>query len=155
MMMKNLASAATIVLFSGVSAIAQSTTDTTATLSASGVAGWDQTTRDSFFSDDTTLRSDAEVRSGWDSLDSAQQARVRADCETLQGDGSAAATTQGSAGADTAADTSTATDGSSSSDSSTTATAGTDTTAGADASTTDMMPDMASMRQLCDQIKTY
>ena len=134
MMMKKLASAATIVLFSGVAAIAQSTTDTTATMSASGVAGWDQTTRDTFFSDNTTLRSDTEVQSGWESLDSAQQAKVRADCETMQSDASAAASTQGSA------------------DSSST-TSGTDATAGADANAE--MPDMASMTKLCDQIKSF
>ena len=152
MMMKKIASAATIVLFSGVSAIAQSTTDTTGTMSASGVAGWDQTTRDTFFSDGTTLRSDTEVQSGWESLDSAQQARVRADCETMQGDASASATTQGST--DTTADASTSTSGSTSADSSSTATtSGADATAGADASTD--MPDMASMTQLCDQIKSF
>lgn len=134
MMMKKLASAATIVLFSGVAAIAQSTTDTTATMSASGVAGWDQTTRDTFFSDNTTLRSDTEVQSGWESLDSAQQAKVRADCETMQSDASAAASTQGSA------------------DSSST-TSGADATAGADANAE--MPDMASMTKLCDQIKSF
>ncbi len=134
MMMKKLASAATIVLFSGVAAIAQSTTDTTATMSASGVAGWDQTTRDTFFSDGTTLRSDTEVQSGWESLDSAQQAKVRADCETMQSDASADTTTQGSA------------------DSSST-TSGADATAGADANAE--MPDMASMTKLCDQIKSF
>lgn len=155
MMMQNLVSATAIVLFSSVSAIAQSGTDSTATMSASGAAGWDQTTRDAFFSDGVTLRSDTEVQSGWQSLDSSQQSRVRADCETMQNDDSAAATTQGTASADTTAGTSAPADGSSSSDSSTIATAGTDTTAGAGASTGDMMPDMASMKQLCDQIKTY
>ncbi|MCY0096939.1 hypothetical protein [Hoeflea ulvae] len=151
-MMRNILSATTIVLFTGVSAIAQTSTD--ATGAASGSMSWDQTTRDAFFGDGATLRSDSELRSGWNSLDTAQQAKVRADCEAMQTSGSAATSTEGTTGTDTAADSS-----SSSSDSSTSGTASTGTdssaTAGASATSDAAMPDMASMTQLCDQIKTY
>lgn len=154
-MMRKLLSTTAIVLFSGAMAFAQSDTGATGTMSGS-IESWDQTTRDAFFSDNTTLRSDSEIQSGWQSLDSAQQAKIRADCESMQADAGQPGATEDTADTGTTSDTSSDVTGSITSDSSTTTpTTDTEATAGADASADMAQPDMASIEKLCAQIQSF
>lgn len=167
-MKRSLLTATVVLMASSGLAFAQSATTDTASDSMAGFSSWDQTTRDSFFTDDNMLRSSDELRSAWDALDSTQQAQIRADCLTLQADASGSVSTQDSAAAGssmTAPGTSSETTASTTmSDSSTagSSTAGattsdsmTGSSASADASGAADMPSVASLGQLCDEVESF
>lgn len=154
-MMRKLFSATAIVLFSSAMAFAQSDTGASATMSG-GIESWDQTTRDAFFGEGNTLRSETEIQSGWQSLDSTQQAQIRADCQSMRADAAGETPTEDTAGTSTTTETSPDITGSVTTDSTTTApTTDSDVTAGADATGDMALPDMASVQQLCDQIESF
>lgn len=125
--MKKLLSATAIVLCTSGIALAQTTSGGTSggmeTDTTMGVSSWDQTTIDAFFTDDNMLRPEAELRSGWEALDTAEQDQIRTDCQAMMADAGGTTGTDTMTGSGTSTDTTAgATTGS--------GTTGTDTTAG-------------------------
>lgn len=148
-MLKQVISAAAIAVFSGGLALAQTAGTTTGTsgsdgsaAGSSGFSSWDQTTRDAFFNNGQ-LRSETEVRSGWDALDAEQQAQIKTECQNMSASAGGTAGTQQQAG--TNADSG----GAVSND--TTASTTTDSAAGASGA----MPDTMAMQQFCQQVGSF
>ncbi|MCG6116107.1 MAG: hypothetical protein MEQ84_13005 [Mesorhizobium sp.] len=174
-MIKTLLLATTAVLFTGGIAIAQTTpTGSSETTEMSGFSSWDEETQDAFFMNGMP-RSDTEIRSGWDSLETGQQEQILENCEAMSADAGSTGTATDTQ-SDTAASTTTTTTGTvagttgsatgTSTDTQATATPSTSTTTGTSAETTgstgagsdagaSVMPDMASMQTFCDQVQSY
>jgi hypothetical protein len=151
-MTTKLISAAAIVLLSGTMALAQTSTGTTATDAMGRYSAWDQTTRDAFFTNGT-LRSTTDIQTGWTGLDATVQAKIRADCQEIQTEaGKSTGTTTDSGATATTGSTIDSQSGTQSTDS----TSGSDSGSGVSTATPDMvMPDMASLVQLCEQVQGY
>ena len=164
----------------GTAALAQ--TSTTGTDTSSGAAtgatttlptGWEGDIANAFFSDPTagTLKSDEEIKTGFEGLSAEQQAQVKTDCENQMAASGTGTTTEETAATDTQMDSGAATDSSDqaasadtsgASDSSddlqtgststdTMASSGTDTSGAASATGSGDM--MASLNQLCSVIQ--
>lgn len=145
-MMKKLLSATAIVVFSSAAALAQTGTTAPQTPRAdttAGITSWDQSTRDAFFSADATLRPEAELRSGWQSLGADQQAEVRLYCDSVAANTTAGTGVTEDAGANAAVVPPRETTGS--------------LAAGAAAPGAAAManPDLTSVQQLCSNVQSF
>lgn len=154
MMMYKLIAASMLTLALGTSAIAQSSTTgtsgaTTATPGATEtmmMTDADKTlTKDwsgpigvAFFTDDSmsTLKTQAEIQSGWASLSAEQQAQVKQDCASVSSSSTASTTGSGTSTDTTASGTTTTPSDTTASDTTTSGGTSTDTTASTSTDTT-------------------